>query len=161
MAEKAGSMLDFMKKQMEQTKEGGGNFNIFFTKDGEPKKVRMLCEIEEALPLKWHQKSEDNGKKTVYDHPCLVHYGKKCPTCEVDERKNPLMQFALTTFEYEFGKKLLMLYKYNKWSPLPSLAKKAERSGTIKDRDFIIEQVGVGMNKMFEVDAEDKSKFDK
>jgi hypothetical protein len=151
--EKKKSIYDSIKEKLENTGNGG---KIFFTTAGDKKKIRMLTDFEEALPIEYH--NSPFGSEARFSHPCLKYYGKKCPHCGDKNSKNDTL-YAYSAYDYKSQEVKLFLYKANKCSPLAALMSIYDVCGTIVDKDFTISQIGEQSSKTFNLVAGDKKQF--
>lgn len=157
--EKAPSMLDEIKKQLE---EGGSFFPEEWLrfKAGEEKKIRFLSPFGEPLKLNFHEKWSGGGKRAsvLPLQPCSRYYGKECPYH--GEAYESFEMLVWTVYDYEAEAKRLLASKITQKALVAELmdlyfAKPEEA----QSRDTVVKRRGKGMETTYRVRAESPSEF--
>lgn len=150
-------LLDKIKKSAQSTSENLGDF--FYTKEGDKKRIRMLCEIDDGFEVIFHSSYE---KKI--NVPCQKQFGKDCPYCgyhEIADMKDK-KQYVFTVYNQNEGKQqILMGTAWKAFSAIMPLIEEYEISEqtTFCDRDYLIMQTGKGMSKTIAVRGQKPAEF--
>ena len=149
-------LLDKIKEAAKSTNENMSDF--FYTKDGDKKRIRMLCEIDDGFEVSFH--SSYTQKINV---PCQKQFGKNCPYCtntDIEDLKSKT-QYAFPIYSQDESKQqVLMGTAYKNFSAIMPLIEEAEEEGTIVDRDYIIKHVGKALDKVITVRGQKPAKME-
>lgn len=127
--------------------------DIIFFKEDSKYRVRFLNDFEDGVKIPFHK----NFKRKI-EVPCQTLYNRECEYCE-DEELTLKNSVAWSVYEYESGKRMLILVPINRCSPVQVLAEAYQKYGTLVDRDYEIKQIGSGTNKTFAIFPGEKRPF--
>lgn len=144
-------LIDKIKQDAQKSGQNKGKF-IFF-KEGEKRRVRFLCDMDDGLEVVFH----DNFEAGV-NVPCQEIFGRNCRYCD-EEGLRTRSQYAWSVWDYESKEVKILMYPMNNCSPVGAIAAMYETYGTLLDRDLVISVTGKGSNKQFSVMPMDKNKF--
>jgi len=142
-------LLDKIKQAATETNSNLKDF--FYTKDGDKKRIRMLCEIDDGFEVIMHSSYE---KKI--NVPCQKQFGRQCPYCTetgIEDLKNKT-QYVFPIFnQSDSSQQILMAIAYKEFSPVMPLITEytINEQTTFCDRDYIIMHTGKGMSKTITV----------
>ena len=154
-------LLDDIKDDVRRS--GSNKSKLIFFRPDTKKRVRFLQDLEEGYELDIHG-HWDEGVTAVCGH----EYGHNCKYCDINEeleednespKYDTKTNYIWSVYDYEDNQVKIMCFKVNRCSPIPPLVAMYENYGTLVDRDYIITQVGKGIEKTFTVIPQDKSKF--
>jgi hypothetical protein len=149
-------LLDKIKQAAQSTSENKNDF--FYTKDGDKKRIRMLCEIDDGFEVVFH--SSYQQKINV---PCQKQFGRDCPYCnntKIDDLKDKT-QFVFPVYNQgEAKQQILMGTAFKNFSAIMPLVEEAEEEGTVTDRDYIIKHVGKTLDKTITVRGQKPAKLE-
>lgn len=145
------SMVEQMKKRVENS--GKARRDVFRLKQGEKRRVRFLCELDDAYPINFHDKFNK-----LMPTPCKSHVGERCEYCG-DTELRTREQYAVSVYNYDERQVQVFLYAANRSTPYPPLLALLDNYGTIMDRDYVITRTGGGTDTAYAVIPGDKAQF--
>jgi hypothetical protein len=149
-------LLNRIKEAAQATSENKADF--FYTKDGDKKRIRMLCEIDDGVEIIFHSSYE--RKINV---PCQKHFGRKCEYCENVQSSDlkTKTKYAFPIYNQDEARQQIMLESaYKNFSPIMPLVEESEEEGTIIDRDYIVKHAGQTLSKTITVRGQKPSKME-
>jgi hypothetical protein len=149
-------LLDKIKASAQASSESKGEF--FYTKDGDKRRIRMLCEVDDGFEVIFHSSYE--SKINV---PCQKQFGRECAYCGnhgIADMKEKT-QYVFPVYGYDEGKQqILMGTAYKSFSAIMPLVEEAEEEGTITDRDYVVKHVGKSLDKTISVRGQKPCKME-
>lgn len=154
-------LLDKIKQSAKTSSESKSDF--FWTKDGDKKRIRMLCEFDDGIEVVHHSYVE--FKKGRGDVPCQKHFGRECPFCNGTVAEETIVKtyYGFPIYNQNESKQQIMLAKaWKSSSPLMPMVKEYElcEMTTFCDRDFLIVHDGSGKEKDISVRSQDPCKME-
>ena len=144
-------LLDKIKQDAKKSGQSKGSF-IFF-REGEKRRIRFLCDMEDGIEVTFH----DNFKANI-NVPCQEIFGRTCPYCD-EEGIRTRSQYAWSVWDYDNSEVKIFMFPMNNCSPLGNIAAMYETYGTLLDRDYVISVQGKQKDKTYSVVPMDKNKF--
>lgn len=145
-------MVEQMRKRVETS--GKARRDVFRLKAvGEKRRVRFLCELDDAFPINFHDKFNK-----LMPTPCKSHVGELCEYCG-DTELRTREQYAVSVYNYDERQVQVFIFAANRSTPYPHLLALLDSYGTIMDRDYVISRTGSGTDTAYAVIPGDKAQF--
>ena len=150
-------LLDKIKKSAQSA--SASKADIFWTRNGDKKRIRMLCEVDDGSEIVFHY----NYAKKI-NVPCQTQFARSCPYCdEPVDGVREVVKYIFPIYSQADGVQQIMIEKaWKESSPIMPLLREYElqEKDTFMDCDYLIAHEGVGKEKSIAVRAMNPCKLE-